>query len=167
MNLAFRKLKTTIPYFTYVMLWLVMFFLVSEFIPRENFGVTARDSGTALNLVKAHIWNEELSRTGLKLLVIPWAVFGAMLTGRVSVSGLCTTAVILYVSMAIYLAWVVDSFVPPGQTSFFSIQGLLEYQYWEFFIWRLAVNTIVPVLTFVAIRHLTSRSSGTPSAPFN
>jgi hypothetical protein len=149
------------------MLWLVMFFLASEFLPKENFGVTAEDPKAALALTKAHLWTEELLRTGLQLLVIPCAVFGALLTGKLSVRGLFTTAVILYLSIAIYVAWVLDRLVPPEQVSFFSIQGLLEYQYWEFFIWQLTINTIAPVLALVAIRHLTNRLSGTPSAPLN
>lgn len=141
--------------------------LASELIPRETFGVVAEDSETALNLGKAHLWNETLSRTGLQLLIIPCAVFGALLTGRMSALGLFSTSVVLYLSIATTFMFILDKLVPPDQTSFFSIQGLLEYPYWEFFVWQLAVNAIVPVLALVAIKHLTSRSSGTPAAPLN
>jgi hypothetical protein len=166
-SLAIQKLKTIIPYFTYVMLFLVMSNLASEFIPRETIGFVAEDSETALNLEKAHLWNETLSRTGLQLLIIPCAVFGALLTGRLSALGLFTTAVILHLSVATSFMLVLDKLVPPDQASFFSSQGLLEYPYWEFFFWQLAVNAIVPVLALVAIRHLTSRLNGTPAAPIN
>lgn len=167
MNSAKPRTITVVPYVTYAVLWAVLFFFTVKFLPRESFGFNSNDSETALTIVKANLWQDELLRTLVQLLVIPCAVFGALRTGSLTIRGLVATAFTVYMSIAVWVAWVLDVLKPSNQVSFFSIQGLLNYQFWEFFIWQLAVNTIVPVLALVAIRHLSSRSSGTPTAPLN
>ena len=162
MNLTLGKMKVTIPYFTYALLWIAFSFLASELTPKENFGFAASDPETALAITKAYLWKNELLRTGLQLMVIPCAVFGALRTGQMSARALFAVATGLYLIIAIYLAWVLDRLVPPDQVHLLSIQGLLEYQYWEFRIWQWAVNSIVPVLALVAIMRLSSHSTRTP-----
>lgn len=167
MNLAMPKLNKAIPYLTYAILWLVMSLFASELLPREYIGFAAQDPESGLALMKAHLWKDEILRTGLQLLVIPCAVFGALKTGHLSVRGLLITAIVLYLSLDIWVAWVLDGFKSPEQVTFFSIQGLRDYPYWEFVIWHTALNAIVPILALIAIRHLKGRSSGTLAAPLD
>lgn len=147
-----ERLKTIVPYVVFLMVSLGMLQLYVKFFTHPA-GVPQLGS---------HIWQDLGQKVVFMCFAYPLAVLMAKITGQLKPKALFAMLIVIYIPIWLYIMYILDQLAAPaGGETFFSIDGILSYEYWPYAFAELLNFTVLPVLFLVLLNHLTRRSSRT------
>ena len=154
-----ERLKTIIPYVVFLMVTFGLLQLYVKFF--------AHPAGTPR--LGSHIWQDLGQKAVFMCFAYPLAILVAKRTGKLKPGNLFAMLIAIYIPISLYIMYILDQLVAPtGGEIFFSIDGILRYEYWPYVFADLLSFTVLPVLFLVLLNHLTRRLSRTrKSAPLN
>jgi len=112
--------------------------------------------------VESHMWR--IVRRGLALdcVIVPLAIFVAQKTGQLTIRGLVLITLFFSISISILNFWNLDQLgAPYSESKLLSIEGLIGYDYWPVSLAGIIGFTLVTVIAYFVVNHLTRRLSRT------
>jgi hypothetical protein len=143
-----ERLKAMVPYVVFLAVTFGLFYIYSRFLAHPA-GVPRLGS---------HIWQDFGQKFIFLFFTYPLAILVAKRTGQLKPGAFFGMLMVIYLAIWFYIMQMLDRLI--GET-FFSIDGILSYEYWPFVFADLLTHTLMPVLFLVLLNHLTRRSSRT------
>ena len=139
-----ERLKATIPYLVYLVVWSGLYYFYPRFFSSD------------------HYWENFGQRIIFGCLAYPVAILVAKKTGELKAGVLFGILTTIFVVIWIYVKLMFDRMnAAYGGETFFSINGMLSYEYWSYTLAEFLSFTALPVLFLVLLNHLTRHSSRT------
>ncbi len=91
---------------------------------------------------------------------VPPAAYAALRIGRVTLLGLVSATLGVYLPIWLWATWSADRL--SLNPTFFSLSGLLEYEFWPMVVFQFAGVIFSVVFSYKLVCHLTNHSSGMP-----